>query len=113
MLDRELYLDGMGNIFDVPEWSDPFSARSVFDLVSNKNELLGLLSERTDDLEVTIGTENKDKNLAGKSLITATYHVDGKLMGRLGVIGPTRMQYNKVTSIIKYLTENIGDVFKI
>ena len=47
------------------------------------------------------------------SLITATYHVDGKLVGKLGVIGPTRMKYGEVTSVIEYLTDNISNTFKI
>ena len=47
------------------------------------------------------------------SLITATYHVDGKLMGKIGVIGPTRMRYGEVTSIVEYLTDNISEAFRI
>lgn len=47
------------------------------------------------------------------SLITATYHVDGKLAGKIGVIGPTRMKYSEVTSVIEYLTDNISNAFKI
>ena len=45
------------------------------------------------------------------SLVTATYHVDGKLIGKIGVIGPTRMNYSEVTSIMEYLTENLSKSF--
>ena len=47
------------------------------------------------------------------SMITATYHVDGKMVGKIGVIGPTRMKYDEITSIIEYLTDNLNDTFKL
>jgi heat-inducible transcriptional repressor len=46
-------------------------------------------------------------------MITATYHVDGKMVGKIGVIGPTRMKYDEITSIIEYLTDNLNDTFKL
>ena len=71
------------------------------------------LIEREDGITVTIGDENEDSNLQDCSLITASYSVDGKLVGKIGVIGPTRMKYSKITSIIEYLTENLTDTFKL
>ena len=47
------------------------------------------------------------------SVITATYHVDGKMVGKIGVIGPTRMKYGEITSIIEYLTENLNNTFQL
>ena len=47
------------------------------------------------------------------SLITATYHIDGQLVGKIGVIGPTRMQYGEITSIVEYLTDNLNNSFKL
>ena len=64
-------------------------------------------------LEVTIGEENPEDIMQDCSLITASYHVDGKLVGKLGVIGPTRMKYGEVTSIIEYLTDNLSNTFKL
>ena len=46
-------------------------------------------------------------------MITATYHVDGKYVGKLGVIGPTRMKYDEITSVIEYLTNNISNLYKL
>ena len=45
------------------------------------------------------------------SLITATYTINGKPVGKLGVIGPTRMQYDHVTSVIEYMTKNLSEAF--
>jgi heat-inducible transcriptional repressor len=47
------------------------------------------------------------------SLITATYHVDGQMVGKIGVIGPTRMKYGEITSIVEYLTENLSNTFML
>ena len=62
---------------------------------------------------VTIGEENPEDYMKDYSLITATYHVDGKLVGKLGVIGPTRMNYGEVTSIMEYLSDNLSKSFKL
>ena len=62
---------------------------------------------------ITIGGENQDADLSECSVVTATYHVDGKLVGKLGVIGPTRMKYDEVTSVVEYLTDNISKAFMI
>ncbi len=54
-----------------------------------------------------------DEVLRDCSVITATYHVDGKKVGKLGVIGPTRMNYEEVTSVVEYLTDNISKAFML
>ena len=61
---------------------------------------------------VTIGEENPEDIMQDCSLKTASYHVDGKLVGKLGVIGPTRMRYGEVTSIIEYLTDKLSNTCK-
>ena len=63
-------------------------------------------------LIITIGDENSE-DMKDVSLITADYRVNGKLVGKLGVIGPTRMKYSEISSVIKYLTDNISRSFEI
>ena len=62
---------------------------------------------------ITIGDENQDEELQDCTVITATYHVDGKMVGKIGVIGPTRMKYDEVTSVVEYLTDNISKAFML
>ena len=57
--------------------------------------------------------ENDDDEMKDCSLITATYCVDGRCVGKLGVVGPTRMKYDEVTSIIEFLTQNLDHAFKL
>ncbi|MBQ5437930.1 MAG: heat-inducible transcription repressor HrcA, partial [Firmicutes bacterium] len=62
-------------------------------------------------LIITIGDENSE--LKDCSLITADYRVNGRLVGKLGVIGPTRMRYSEISSVIRYMTDNISKTFEI
>ncbi len=113
MLNVNLYMEGLTNIFDIPEYNDLGKAKSFLNMLSQKEDFTRKLLEREDGIIVTIGEENADDIMQDCSLITATYHVDGKMVGKIGVIGPTRMQYGEVTSIIEYLTDNLNNVFKL
>lgn len=113
MLNVNLYMEGLTNIFNIPEYSSMDGARAFLELVSRKEEFTRDMLQRENGIIVTIGEENVDDSMKDCSLITATYHVDGKLVGKIGVIGPTRMKYSEVTSIMEYLTNNLSDSFKL
>ncbi len=113
MLNVHLYLDGLSNIFDIPEYTDLSRARNFISLFDKREEFARNLMDRGDGMTVTIGEENEDENLNDCSLITATYHVDGQLVGKIGVIGPTRMRYGEITSIVQYLTDNLNHTFQL
>lgn len=113
MLNVRLYMEGLTNIFDIPEYSDLKKAKSFIEMLSQKEDFTRKLLERDDGMIVTIGTENADDIMNDCALITASYHVDGKMVGKIGVIGPTRMRYSEVTSIIEYLTDNLSNTFKL
>ncbi len=113
MLDVELYMDGLANIFSIPEYNDIEKAKVFLDIINQRKQFTDVLINRENGVIITIGNENKEDLMRDCSLITATYHVNGKLVGKLGVIGPTRMRYDEVTSIIEYMTDNISDTFKI
>lgn len=113
MLNVNLYMEGLTNIFDIPEYNDLQKAKNFIEMLSQKENFTKKLIEREDGVIVTIGEENADDVMNDCALITASYHVDGKLIGKLGVIGPTRMKYGEVTSIIEYLTDNLSDTFKL
>jgi heat-inducible transcriptional repressor len=113
MLNVDLYIDGLENIFSIPEYNDIERAKGFMNIVSRKQDLTRLLINRDGGVIVTIGDENDDEILKDCSLITATYCVDGKCVGKLGVVGPTRMKYDEVTSVIEYLTQNLNNAFKL
>ena len=113
MLNVNLYMEGLTNIFNIPEYSDMDRAKSFLELVSRKEEFTRDILNRDNGVIVTIGNENPEQAMKNSSVITATYHVDGKLVGKIGVIGPTRMNYSEVTSIMEYLTNNLSQSFML
>ena len=113
MLNVNLYMDGLTHLFSMPEYNDIEKAKTFFELVSRKQDIMQKLNSREDGMIITIGGENEDEELSDCSVITATYHVDGRLVGKLGVIGPTRMKYGEVTSVVEYLTDNLSKAFRL
>ena len=111
MLNVNLYMEGMTNIFNLPEYSSIDRARAFLETLARKEDFARKMLERDDGVVVTIGEEND--SMKDCTLITATYHVDGKLVGKIGVIGPTRMKYDEVTAIIEYLTHNLSETFRL
>ena len=111
MLNVNLYMEGMTNIFNLPEYSSIDRARDFLELFAQKDWFTQKMLARDDGVVVTIGNENA--KMKDCTLITASYHVDGKLVGKIGVIGPTRMKYDEVTSIMEYLTNNLSESFRL
>jgi heat-inducible transcriptional repressor len=113
MHDVRLFLEGMTKIFAQPEFNNIEKAKNFFEMVDKRDDLTKTLAERDEGILITIGDENSEEIMSDSSIITATYHVDGKFVGKLGVIGPTRMRYGEITSVIEYITSNIDRSFKL
>ena len=113
MLNVHLYMDGLTNIFSIPEYNDLDKAKMFLEMLGKKEDFTKTLINRENGVIITIGKENAEDMMQDCSLITATYHVDGKLAGKIGVIGPTRMRYGEITSVVEFLTENISNAFKL
>ena len=113
MLNVHLYMDGLTNIFSIPEYKDLDKAKMFLEMLGKKEDFTKTLINRENGVIITIGKENAEDMMQDCSLITATYHVDGKLAGKIGVIGPTRMRYGEITSVVEFLTENISNAFKL
>ena len=113
MLNVNIYMDGLTNIFSFPEYNDIEKAKVFLEMIDKRDQFRNILVNRENGVIITIGDENSDDIIKDLSLVTATYHVDGKLVGKVGVIGPKRMKYDEVTSIIEYITENLNDTFKL
>ncbi|MEL7606898.1 MULTISPECIES: heat-inducible transcriptional repressor HrcA [Sedimentibacter] len=106
-----VYSDGITNILDLPEYNDVVKAREFISFVEDKSSIAKLLQfVGENDLAITIGHENQYEALRDCSLITATYKFNGKLIGKIGVIGPTRMDYSKVISTVKSMSEAMNEI---
>ena len=98
----ELVVSGESNLMDIPELGDVRKLRKLFDAFTAKRDLLHLLDEsmRAGGVKIFIGTESGYEVLADCSVVTAPYSADGRIVGTLGVLGPTRMAYEQVISIV-------------
>lgn len=107
----DVYADGVTNIFNFPEYRDVSKAKTFISFIEDKKSIIDiLLKDAMDDIEVFIGDENDCKELRECSLITATYKLDGETVGKIGVIGPTRMNYMKVLNSVRLLSINLNEI---
>lgn len=103
----EVYAQGAENIFNYPEFNDIEKAKEFLTLLSNKEKLKGLLNESS-SISIRIGNENGVDGARDFSVITAVYSLHDKPLGSIGVIGPTRIQYSKVVSILDKIVYEIN-----
>lgn len=107
----QLYLEGTNKSFDLPELKKAETARNFMNILENKSEVIDLLdNEISDDINVYFGEEFNDENLKDFSIVTLKG--DDSEMGTIGIIGPKRMDYSKVISVMRYiqkLIENGGE----
>ena len=100
--DNRYVVAGETKLMDFAELSDVDTLRNLFDAFSRKRLILELLdrSINADGVQIFIGEESGYRIFDGCSVITAPYHVDDDTIGVLGVIGPTRMAYDRVVPIV-------------
>jgi len=111
---EKVHISGTQNIIDQPEFIDPKNFRSVIELVENENVIVHLLEkhEATEkDFVITIGNENEDDKAKDYSMVTTTYSVEG-VSGRLGIIGPKRMNYAKVVPLVDHVAKTIARMLR-
>ena len=113
MRDMNLFLQGMTRIFAHPEYSRIDQARMFLEMVDDRDRFATEVASRREGLTITIGGENSERIAPGSTIISATYSVDGQRVGKLGVIGPTRMKYSEITSVIEYMSSNLDRAFKM
>jgi heat-inducible transcriptional repressor len=108
-----LHIAGTENIIEQPEFVNPRDFRSVIELISDEEIIIHVLRKNEispNEIRVTIGTENEDEKLKHYSVITSSYSV-GDVTGSIGVIGPTRMPYERMIPLVDYVARTISDMF--
>lgn len=109
---REILIGGAAKLLAHPEYAtDLDAARNMLQLLDSKEQLRDILLEQPDmEIRVRIGAENHNANMHDCSVVTATYRLGGRVMGRLGVIGPVRMNYGRVLQVMKYMSASLSEV---
>ena len=108
--EERLYLDGTHTILEKPEFQSVERIQSILSVLEEKKRLLEILrrDSASEGLHVYIGEEIGDDNIRGCSLVTSTYRV-GKSQGTLGVMGPTRLNYGRVMSIVRHVASKVTE----
>lgn len=106
----EVYLDGTTNIFNHPEFRDIVKAKEFLNMLDEKEILWKLLLNATKvgTVSIIIGSENPVSEIKDLSLISASYSMGDVILGAIGVIGPTRMEYPKVISSLNYIRKKLN-----
>ncbi len=107
--EKDVRIDGVDKLLEYPEFLDSGKLKEVLGMFDRKEELLNILESADNDVTICIGRENGVEALTGSSLVFKKIVVDGKTVGAVGVIGPCRMDYSRVVSAIRYLSDGIAD----
>jgi heat-inducible transcriptional repressor len=108
--EQKVFLGGTLNILNQPEFKQIEKVRALFELLEEEEILKEALSTEQDPgVIVKIGSENLHEAMKDCSLITATYRLDGTVIGTIGLLGPTRMEYSRATSIVEFLTHALTE----
>ncbi len=106
----EIYLEGTTNILNFPEFKEVQKAKEFLSLLDEKklmSEMLNTTSGKN-EIIIQIGNENVIQGIKDCSLVTASYSIDDQVIGSIGIIGPTRMEYSKVVSSLNYIRNKIN-----
>lgn len=107
----ELFTSGVNNILAYPEFSDVNKAQSIFKTLEEKECLITLLDKKTsDNIQVVIGSENSLQQMKDCSIIKASFSIGQKPLGAIGIIGPTRMDYQTTFSVLNAAINNLHKV---
>jgi len=115
--DLDIYTSGTTNIFRYPELSDSERASELLNTFEEKQQLANLVAEsmgteENTGIQVYIGNETPVQTMKDCSIVTATYELGEGMKGTVGIIGPKRMDYDKVVSTLKTLTTQLDELFK-
>lgn len=106
--ESRVILGGTSNILNQPEFKDMEKLRHLLTLFEQGERMTLLLETSVDGVSIRIGTENILAEMSDCSLVTATYHIQNKPVGAIGVLGPTRMDYAKVITIIENMAVRLN-----
>lgn len=117
--DLEIYTSGATNILKYPELSDKSRAAELLDAFGEKEVMHNWLqlpekkmSGDTHDIQVYIGNETRVESMKDCSMVTATYQIQEGVYGKIGIVGPKRMDYDKVVGTLNSLMQQLDDIFK-
>lgn len=114
--DLQIYTSGATNIFKYPELSDSQRASELISTLEEKQLLTNLIADENSEdnkgIQIYIGNETPVQTMKDCSVVTATYELEDGLKGTIGVIGPKRMDYEKVVETLKNVKNQLSSAYK-
>ncbi|MCX4304053.1 MAG: heat-inducible transcriptional repressor HrcA [Clostridia bacterium] len=107
------YIEGANKVVDMPEFKKLDMAKDFLNVIDAKDIIADVINTgMAKDINVYIGSESEREELKNFSIVTFNHLLDGKDIGTIGIIGPTRMDYSKVISVMKYISKKLNEDFK-
>lgn len=110
-LKKQILLEGQTNLLFLPDL-DLNSVRRTLDFLDHKDRLIKLLESENKDLRVLVGFEIGQPELIDSSIIITKYKLDGRDVGTIALLGPTRMDYARMISSIDYLSSAVSELLE-
>lgn len=108
--ESKVYLEGANKSFDLPEFQSLEIAKNFVNVLDAKDIMVDMLNSGiAKDINVYIGKENENDKLKDFSIVTFKHTVGDKDLGTIGIIGPKRMDYSKVISVMKYISKKMKE----
>ncbi|WP_089608571.1 HrcA family transcriptional regulator [Dehalobacterium formicoaceticum] len=102
-------MNGILNMLNQPEFRDLEKLKALFTSLEEDQIVKSILMrKRKDGTDITIGEENSIQGINQCSVITTDYKINGKIIGSIGVLGPTRMNYSKAVTVLEYVTDQLS-----
>lgn len=112
LISIELCYEGIMNILNFPEYRDTEKAKSFVSLMEDKDLLISILQNTpmSQNINIIIGQENSISPIKDLSIITATYSLEDKKIGKVGLIGPTRMDYHNLIKVLRVFSSQVSNL---
>lgn len=108
---NDIFLEGRNKIYDLPEFNSLEIAKNFSNILDTKDLISDMLNSGfAEDINIYIGEENEQEQLKDFSVITFKHKVGNVDMGTIGIIGPKRMDYSKVISVMKYINRKLKEM---
>lgn len=108
--EEKVHLEGTKQLFELPEFNSLEVAKNFVNILDEKELMADMLNNGyAKDINIYIGEENEKEELKDFSVVTFKHRIGNKDLGTIGIIGPKRMDYSKVISVMKYISKKLND----
>ncbi|RLA94543.1 MAG: heat-inducible transcriptional repressor HrcA, partial [Deltaproteobacteria bacterium] len=110
----DIVIEGQTNLLNYPEFSDVEQMKKLLATFEEKTKIIRLLDKclSSGGVHIILGSEAEFQDVQDMSLISSTYSRGGDILGALGVIGPTRMDYSRIIPLVDYTAKLLSQIFE-